>query len=360
MPTITIFFTSGHGSFLVPQNYTEFVSFEAIGSGGNGYWGGGGGGAYAISTNVTGLSTGSTIYYNVGSPGSQGVNIKGGSSWFNIASNTAPTSSTYGVLAVGGSSPKNTTIVSNAGVGSSCVPSGYSGGNGGVSLASGQTINTGAGGGGAAGPLGPGGNGGNGYYINIQTNKIYPSSGSKAYTQNIFAGGGGGGANGGFDGSTASSAIGGNGGASGMSGSTGGVGGTPTVPPTLGTNGGGGAGCAGTDSFFNAPTSPNYRTTLTSNNQGANGSMTPIWVGSVYPDISGRGSFLGPGGGGGAGIINGIGFAGGNGGGYGAGGAGTQTTQSGLGSGGLLVFTYVSYTIDVGPGILIGEGVLFN
>jgi hypothetical protein len=124
---------------------------EAIGAGSGdgspdtGY--GGGGGAYAKS--VISVTSGSTVYINVG------LGARGSSStdsWVNSSANSAPSSSTTGVLAKAGKQSGGTSGAGTGGQASLSIGTTvYSGGNG-DSIAP-------SGGGGAAGPGGPGKNG---------------------------------------------------------------------------------------------------------------------------------------------------------------------------------------------------------
>ncbi len=103
----TIFITSGT-TFTIPSDFVSLVSVECLGAGGGipsggassaFSKGGGGGGGYANTTNITGLAANGTAYVNVGA----GVTTtNGGTTWFNGASNAAPTVSTQGALARGG------------------------------------------------------------------------------------------------------------------------------------------------------------------------------------------------------------------------------------------------------------------
>jgi len=100
----TIFITSGT-TFTIPADFGSLVSVECIGGGGSGGTsttggtGGGGGGAYAKSTAVTGLTASGTAYVSIGAGGTAGA---GGDTWFNAASNAAPTLTSQGALAKAG------------------------------------------------------------------------------------------------------------------------------------------------------------------------------------------------------------------------------------------------------------------
>jgi len=207
--------TTGTGTYTVPSDFASLVSVEAIGAGGGGGTGsggaGGGGGAYAKSTAVTGLSSSRLdIYYSIGAGNSGGT---GGDTWFNVGTNSAPSSNTTGVLAKGG------TNGTGGAAGTSVGTTTFAGGNG----ATGGF----GGGGGAGGPNGAGGAGAG------------------------TGGGGGGGANGGTagSGSTGGTGIsGGNGGTGGASPTAGSVGTYWTQTSngaTAGSGGGGGGATSG-------------------------------------------------------------------------------------------------------------------
>jgi hypothetical protein len=106
MATIVIFVTST-GAVTVPADFGTLVSVEVIGGGAGGKPApsgaggeGGGGGAYSSSTAVTGITASGTVYVSTGAGGASGV--AGGDTWFNAASNAAPTLTTQGALAKGG------------------------------------------------------------------------------------------------------------------------------------------------------------------------------------------------------------------------------------------------------------------
>ena len=358
----TILFTSGSGTFIVPDDYNALVSLEAIGGGAGGHVGGGGGGAYTGTTTVNNLYPGATAYYSVGTAG--GPNQNGTASWFNSTSNVAPSNSIYGVLADYGRTPTVYPWVGTGGSSATSVPNGYSGQNGGGSQFTIGVNDLALGGGGGGGCPGPytiggyviaGGNGGQGI------------NGIGAYA-GYNAAGGGGGAAGDDQGGQAGHITnltgvtnGGNGGYgySGLNG--GGVGGYASTIPTSGVaplDGIGGSGGGG------AAASPAAHTHLS----GAAGSMQIAWNGSVYPDITGSGTYAGTGSGGGGGIYSsteGQGY-GGNAGGYGAGGGGAAPSgptvnYNGSGSGGLIAFTYSAVSpIKVGNGIFIPGQVKFS
>lgn len=244
--------------------------------------GGVGGGAWARTDNVA-LTAGGTASAQIGL----------GDVW---VSNTgsAPTATTEGVLAMGGTT--NTSQTGGAGgISGSCIGnSANSGGTGGNGAAT--TNDGGGGGGGAGGPNGAGANGGTGGTTGVS--------------------GGGGGANGGSAGANANTAPGGNN----RLGSGGG-----TFPGGSGSNGGGGG--------------------------GTNATTTPAGVGStdaIWTDNSGGandGQAAGPGGGGGGGVGAGVTNANATGGlgglyGGGAGGSGEDATAHAAGRNGVLVLIY--------------------
>jgi len=282
--------TIGAGTFTVPVDFASLVSVEAIGGGGGGGSstsnGGGGGGAYAKSTSVTSLVAGGTAYYSVGIFGVGGsTGTAGGDSWFNAASNAAPTLNTQGCLAKGGGGGGNSG--GSGGASASCIPitGAFSGGTGG------NPGGTSAGGGGGA--AGPGGIGGNG---------------SAAFGTGQGKGGGGGGASllaAGNNAGTATSTNGGSGG-NGGSGTGGGTAGTNAINATSGTAGTGGGGGGGG----------------TFGGDGGAGGTGSYWTQSSNSATAGSG-----GGGGGGNGVGGL---------YGGGGSGSGTN----GAQGIIVFTY--------------------
>lgn len=223
--------------FVVPAGVTTVV-LEAIGSGGSNGSSveGSGGGAYAKS--IISVTPGQYIYYSVGNAANYFI-------WANKSANSAPSSSSDGVLARTGG------VTAGGSAASSIGQITYSGGNGGAA-------GTYGGGGGAGGPGGAGKNGGDG------------SGGF---------GGGGGGAGGvsssaGTNGSSGGGGTGGNG----PLGTGGGAGGTYSVPGTTGTNGGGGGGA--------------YYGTYGSVSTPGNGSTYNYWGGGIGPS-GGEGSAYG-------------------------------------------------------------------
>lgn len=282
-----IFITAtGAGTFTVPADFGSLVSVECIGGGATGSAStnaGGGGGAYALSNAVTGLLAGGTAYVSVGAAGAD--------TWFNAASNAAPTTTAQGALAKAGT-------VSTGGSSTTSVgTSKFSGGNGGTGSA---TYNTGGGGGGAGGPSGTGKNGGNG--------------GTAAEDGS----GGGGGSNGGTAGTAGNINGSGGAGGNGLGGTGGGSGGTKVSAASAGTAGTGGGGGGGSS------------LSTVSRSGGAGG------TGNIWTQTSDSAT-AGPGGGGGGG--NQALGAGGGGGLYGSGGGGAPNT-GGAGGQGLIVFTY--------------------
>lgn len=306
----TVFITTtGTGTYRVPNDFSSFVSVEAIGGGGGGSngaslnsigGGGGGGGAYAKSTSVTNLSAGQTCYYSVGQGGNGGSQGGGNDSWFNVVSNAAPTLTSQGVLAKAGSSSNSSSQGQAGGDSTSCVgDTKYSGGTGGSAQAA-----AGAGGGGAAGPGGIGGNGGNAVG-NIST----PSGGS--------GGGGGGGASlthAGYNGASATSKTSPGNGGNGGDNTGGGLAVTQSNgnPGTAGTGGGGGGSGGGLS--------------------GGNGGTGSYWTQTSNSATAGSGGGGGGGGGNGAGGLYG-----------GGGGGGTSGFSGANGANGIIVFTYIAY-----------------
>jgi hypothetical protein len=154
MATKVVFITATTGSWTVPADFGSLVSIEAIGGGGNGGGslfnggggGGGGGGAYAAITSLSGLSANGTVY----------VRATTGDTWFNKTSNAAPTSTSNGVLAKGGTNGSIITAGTGGSSANSVGSTKYAGGNGGAGT--GSPSHTSGGGGGAAGPSGAGSN----------------------------------------------------------------------------------------------------------------------------------------------------------------------------------------------------------
>ena len=317
------------GSFTIPSDFVSLISVEAIGGGGSGaavgssgtFTGGGAGGAYAKSTSISGLSSGQTVYVNIGSggatvtwntPASFANGNPGGDTWFNT-SNSAPSSSTSGVLAKGGGAGLASSSQALGGQAASCVGDiAYSGGNG---PSVGSPPNYCGAGGGAAGPGGAGGAGG---YATVAG---YNGQG---------AGGGGSGATltlPGTIGGTGGTGFAGAGGAS--TGQTGGAGATTSSDATVGVNGGGGGGGYAYDS-------------VPSREQGQNGGSGSFWTQTSNSATAGSG-------GGGGGSCQNISnsSAAGNGGLYGAGGSAYNGyiflgAITGSGAQGIIVFTYAT------------------
>ena len=328
MATKVIFITSGT-TFTIPSDFVSLISVEAIGGGGSGaavgssgtFTGGGAGGAYAKSTSISGLSSGQTVYVNIGSggatvtwntPASFANGNPGGDTWFNT-SNSAPSSSTSGVLAKGGGAGLASSSQALGGQAASCVGDiAYSGGNG---PSVGSPPNYCGAGGGAAGPGGAGGAGG---YATVAG---YNGQG---------AGGGGSGATltlPGTIGGTGGTGFAGAGGAS--TGQTGGAGATTSSDATVGVNGGGGGGGYAYDS-------------VPSREQGQNGGSGSFWTQTSNSATAGSG-------GGGGGSCQNISnsSAAGNGGLYGAGGSAYNGyiflgAITGSGAQGIIVFTYAT------------------
>jgi hypothetical protein len=300
----TLLFTSG-SSFTIPADYVSFVAAEVIGGGGGSITSGsngdaGGGGAYAMTSEVTGLSYNDIVYYSIGAGGG---NSGGGDTWINFDSNNIPTLSTQGAKAKGADSSGN-----GGSAASSVGTIKYSGGTGG----NGTTL-CGGGGGGAAGPLGPGANGGD---------ATSPSGASNS--------GGGGGANNGSAGSNGSgnSSRGGGDGGDNYLGLGGGTGSTRVVVASAGTDSGGGGGgsqVSGTAAIYGS---------------GGSGGTSSWWKTSY-----------GPGGGGGGASNRASPGTAGSGALYGGGAGGTRNTNSsylGTGGQGIIAFTYIAVAFTGG------------
>jgi hypothetical protein len=291
---IKVVFVTSTGAVTVPSDFGTLVSIEVIGAGAGGKPApsgtggeGGGGGAYSSSTAVTGITAGGTVYVSTGSGGASGV--AGGDTWFNAASNAAPTLTTQGALAKGGAIGATGTGGLGGAAASGVGTTKFSGGNGGASVSGAF-----GGGGGSAGPSGAGANGGAGNTVN-------------------GGGGGGGGSNGGSAGGSGST-TGGDGG-NGLGGTGGGLKGNNTNG-TAGTAGTGGGGGGAVGSTF----------------VGGNGATGSVWT------QTSNSATAGPGGGGGGTWY--YGTTGGAGGLYGGGGGGAVT--GGTGGGGIIVFTYTT------------------
>lgn len=320
-------------SFTLPVDFdaSQPLNVTCVGGGGGGARvgaasggaGGGGGGALARGS-FSGLKPGQVIYFSIGSggTGASTASTNGGNgsdTWVNISTNSAPGSSSAGVLAKGGSGGSGATGGAGGAAGSSFGNTNTS--SGGAGGAGGTSNGSGGGGGGSAGKwdgssgYGTGGDGGNGFNV---------------------AGDGGGGGGGGVNGGGGSSfSI--NGGVGGLSyNSVNALGGTS---PTQGNSGGGGG--AGNGRNNNS----------TSAYTGATGGGVNTLSGTSLTYLSGAWTygFSGGGGGGGGGTNNSstTGGAGGFGGSYGGGGGGggsgtTNAGNGGPGEFGVVVFDYTS------------------
>jgi hypothetical protein len=400
----TILFTSGSGSFTIPEDFISLYSVEAIGGGGAGNQRndcGGGGGAFTYNQSIPGLAPGSTCYYQVGAGGTNGN--PGQASWFCSNGNNAPSNSLYGVYAdFGGSNNKSSsTAFALGGQDSNCIPGApiaQSGGNGGAGNGTAS-----GGGGGAAGryninlpPL-EGGNGGAGInaHNSAPLGNAYPT-----YSGQVI-GGGGGAAGGNYNPSTGSYGSQGNSGTyvaindaygyvSGQTyqSYTGGTGGPPGPGPV--------SGAGGTGAFYSTgivietisghnydEIQTNYSSaspgtnggggggaiiygTAASNAVGGQGSTLNVYYGCVYPFLTGNATWAGPGGGGGGSatsvpvVISGYptyASAGGN---YGGGGGAASTANTGNGAGGLIAFIYNinrTFNVTIGPGVTVKSGI---
>jgi len=236
MPTVTIAITSGT-RWRVPVDCTS-ATIEVIGGGGFG------GGAYSKTNSVT-LTPLSFAYINVGAGGYADISGStiAGDTWFNKATNAAPSSTTNGALAKGGGDlpddPSGPAPGGNKTLGIGDTKNSGGDGFGRRYFSCGDFYNEVGSYGGSAGPNGDGG------------------SGRQAYS------GGGGGANGG---SSSTTSTGGNN----RLGTGGGTGG---ALPTAGTGGGGGGG-------------------NTSSGAGGAGSADLIWtdyLGNTYGPAGGAG-----------------------------------------------------------------------
>jgi hypothetical protein len=155
MTNTVVFITSTTGVWNIPADFSSLISIEAIGGGGNGGGslfngtggGGGGGGAYAAITSLSGLVAGGTVYVRA---------TAAGDAWFNKTSNAAPTSTSDGVLAKGGTNGSLSTPGTGGSATNSVGSTKYAGGNG--LAGTGSPSYTASGGGGAAGPSGAGSN----------------------------------------------------------------------------------------------------------------------------------------------------------------------------------------------------------
>jgi len=242
-----VFQNNTSGSFVLPSDFVSIDTLEAVGIGGSGAsaitatnGGGGGGGSYAktfgssISPSLPLLAGSTVVYYR------SSTTVGGGlSSWLRIGTNSAPSSTSDGVLAVAGSNAVTNTGGAGGSSASNVGDIKYSGGTGGAGWTSSRY--NGGGGGGGAGPNGAGSNGGAGF--NTAANR----------------GGGGGGS------TNNNAAPGGNGltdrggnGANGLG--TGGVGAQNIFANGSGTNGAGSGGGYGnaTDSYASKKTPSNY------------------------------------------------------------------------------------------------------
>lgn len=312
---IVIFLTSGT-SWTPPSNWTDNNTVEVIGGGGagdnaasNSAGAGGGGGGYSKKFNVSSITRGVAVTYQVGAGGTTD-GASGTDTYFcNSSSNCASIAGTAVVVgAKGGGGGTSATANGTGGAAASGFGDvKYSGGDGG----DGNSVDDSSGaGGGAGGPFGNGAQGGSGD--------------DDAAATESSPGGGGGGAGGGFAGTNGATTD--TPGAPGGNNYLGTGRGTGSSDP--GENGGGGSG--GNDAAAGAV--------------GGNGSE---WFSSAGV-VAGAG-----GGGGGAGD----GSNGGAGGTYGAGGGGGEGTE-GDGANGIVVISYSSSN-PTAPGP-IGEAMSFR
>ena len=206
--------TTGAGSWTVPAGVTS-ATVESWGGGGGSMGqdntnGASSGGAYA--TSVISVTPGNTVYYSVG-VGGTGTSASGGSgqdSWVNKAANSAPSSSSNGVLAKGGSgapvaSSNNSTQLANS-VGTTIYIGGagqvgpeYGAGAGASSFGNGGQGTAAVGGTGGSSPsAGAGGTGGASSYDGVDgvSNVEGGGAGGGSYNYNGGNGGSPGGAGG--------------------------------------------------------------------------------------------------------------------------------------------------------------------
>jgi len=314
--TYTQAFTSTQDVY-IPAGTTSLTVY-AIGPGSNGgiyvsgAQGGGGAGAFANSNTIyTSTTTGTAAYANVPGPLTYGSTAD---TWFRFSGNTAPGSSSLGVLAKGASGNIAGSSASSIGVIT------FSGGNGGASYSIAANRQRGGGGGGAGSPYGIGKAGG-------------AASTSGTGTNGGAGGGGGAGGPSSTAGSATSTSTGGQGGTDPTGTIVGGIGGTTTANSTPGTSGSGGGGGGA-----------NTSTTLLTVRNGSAGSQNNIAIWTTSD-----GTTYGPGSGGGGGAVGTSTSLYGNGGkagGYGAGGGAaavggtTAVGTPGTGTGGLIVIVY--------------------
>lgn len=187
-------------STTIPGDFVSLIGVYANGAGANGVGqigggrGGGSGGA-SVSTGITGLTPGQTVYYFVGTRNTAGAN---GNSWWNT-SNAVPTLNTTGVLANGTNAQAGGSTTGAIGSTTTAGASGGSGSLGGGGGASYPGFIGGAGGAGGSG--GAGGGGGS----------TAAGSGSAGTAAGV-GGNGGGGTGGGIIGSAGTAGTGGGGG----------------------------------------------------------------------------------------------------------------------------------------------------
>jgi len=137
MAAKTVFITSGT-TYTIPADFVAFISVEVIGGGSGGVssnivgGGGGAGGGYSKSTAVTGIVASGTAYVSIGSGSAGGATPSaGGQTWFNAASNAAPTLTSQGALANGGGAPSGATSGTGGSVTGAIGTTTFAGGAGG-------------------------------------------------------------------------------------------------------------------------------------------------------------------------------------------------------------------------------------
>lgn len=327
MATKTIILTTtGASTWTVPGDWTDAGSIiRVIGGGGGGGrgannsagGGGGGGGAYA-EVSAIGLAPGNSVFINIGTGGSGattagGTGVTGGDTWLNKAANSAPTLTTNGALAKGGTGGGPATAVGTGGGSAASVgTTKFAGGNGGAGRAA-AGFGGGGGGGSAGTGLAVGGNGG----ASAALSDAGGGGGGGTYTVTTTRNG------------AASTTTSGGAGGLGYSGGAGGTGATTTG----GTGGSGSAGSGGGGGFGS--------TTAGAGGTGGNGTEFAITAGGT------AGSGGAGGGGGGTNNASSLGGAGGAGGLYGGGGGGggagvTTSGNGGNGRQGAIIITYTS------------------
>jgi hypothetical protein len=128
-----VFTTTGSFARTAPSAGTVTIKCQAGGGGGNWWNAAGGGGASAISIEIA-VTSGQTIYGNVGAGGAGGAGdtgSDGGDSWVNVSTNSAPSSASDGACAAGGTGASMYTAGVGGTVASSVGTYKWPGGDGG-------------------------------------------------------------------------------------------------------------------------------------------------------------------------------------------------------------------------------------